>query len=72
MAEFREKLSDFTANFSSHGFQRVFYPIGERPTKVSKRFRLIWLLAWGSAAVTMMYQWAKFSNNTLSMAKPPP
>ena len=56
MAEFRENLSDFTANFSSHGFQRVFYPIGKKPTKVSKWFRLIWLFAWGSAAVAMMCQ----------------
>ena len=52
----RQSLKDFVLNFSSHGFQRVFYPVGSAPTKVSKLFRVIWLVAWGSAAVMMTYQ----------------
>ena len=56
MVQVHQSLNDFVLNFSSHGFQRIFYPIGSKPTKVSKFFRLVWFFAWGSAAVVMMYQ----------------
>ena len=56
MAEIRQSLKDFVLNFSSHGFQRVFYPVGNEPTIVSKLFRVIWFFAWGGASLAMIYQ----------------
>ena len=56
MADVRQLLHDFLTNFSCHGAQRAFYPIGAKPTRVSKCFRCVWLVIWTVAAIYMIRQ----------------
>ena len=52
--EERQVFRDAITNLSSHGLQRIFYPVS--PTATAKYFRFIWFVAWSLAAYYMFHQ----------------